>query len=352
MRPRDFVRTACQLYKARYKRPLSLWGPPGVGKTDLAQQTAAKLGINYHELNLTCHDAGDLKFPLVKGDEIKWVCSLLPQDPNWKGIICFDELAQCDMPVMKATCQILLARTVGTYKLPSEAMVICTSNRQEDRAGASRVITPVLGRLYHFDLETHLDDWTEWAHGYGIDYRIISFLQYKPSLLHDFKPEKVERAFPSPRAWMYASDALNVIDVDGCRDLLLPNMESCLGKMAAPEFMAFLEVHDAMSKKYPIDKIIDDPDGVPVPRLSEGSILWALGGALTEKTRIYKDKAVDKATATKTVHSCMKYILRMPVEFAAYAIRGVVANAGTTVALTAPGASEFVKRNKSIIWAE
>lgn len=347
MRPSHLKKTVSLLYKSPKKRPVSIWGPPGVGKTDVVMQSTQLLSrelgheVNYWELNLTCHDQGDLKFPVVVGERIKWVCSLLPDDPSWRGIVCLDELGQCDTAVQKAVCQLLLARRIGEYRLPDEAMVVCTSNRAEDRAGVTRLITPILGRLYHYDFSVSTDDWQEWAVGYGIDHRVRSFVQYKEKLLLDFKPEENQRSFPSPRGFMYASDALQAMEQDGA-DQLMETFEGCVGKAVAGELHGWLDLYDVVTRRFPIDRILADPDSVDVPRLNEGSVLFALAGTLVERGRCQE---------RPVVHNAMRYILRMPLEYAAYGLRNMIHAATSKLTLTAPGASQFVKAHENIIFS-
>lgn len=338
MRTTQVKKVIAQLYASNNRRPVFLWGPPGVGKTDIVGQAARELGLTYHESNLTCHDAGDIKFPIVSGGEVSWKNSLFPESPEWRGICCLDELAQADVSVMKAVCQVVLARRIGQSVMPDGLMFVACANRQQDRAGANRVITPLLSRFIHLDVEASLEDWTEWANSSGVDHRVVSFLQWKPSLLHVFNPEENPRSFPCPRTWHMFSDALQVVSEDTLHSVA----KGVVGEAAAAEVVGFLQIYDSIALKYPIDKIVNDPDSVPVPRLSEGAILWALGGALAERAKT-KVRAV--------THNCMRYAMRMPLEFASYAVRSIMQSGGSIDALTAPGASLFIEKNKSIILA-
>lgn len=337
MKPSEIKQTIKQLFKGARHRPVLIEGPPGVGKTDIVAQAAAEMDVQYQETNLTCHDAGDIKFPIVKDGNVTWRNSLFPEG-DFNGICNIDEIGQADIPVMKATCQVVLSRRIGQSIIAPGAMFVGCTNRQKDRAGANRIITPLLSRFIRLPIDVSLSDWTEWANGNGIDHRIISFLQWKPSLLHQFDPDKTEEQFPCPRTWHIASDAMGAV----AYELLLDNLEGCLGKSAAAEFYGYLDICEALEKKYPIKSILGDPTGVPVPKLGEGAIMYAMGGALAEKCREKK---------REITHACVRYAIRMPLEFATHSIRLLIQAGGSMDALSAPGASDFIDRNKGVILA-
>jgi hypothetical protein len=338
VKPSDVKRAVKALYPTR--RPLALWGPPGVGKSQVVRQAAGELGLSYLDVRLVYHEPGDLKFPVVdqKARTVEWVNTLFPDDPDWRGIIALEELPQAAPAVQAAAMQLTLDRKVGSYSLPDGAMVVACGNRQEDQAGARRLITPLLNRLIHLDLEVSVPDWTAWASAENVHPAVVSLIQYKPALLHDFRPERNEREFPTPRSWCFASDVLGVAPPE----LRLALLSGCVGKGAAAELEGWLEVREGVERKYPLDRIIDSPDSAPVPTLGEGAILWALAGLMGERSR-GKDKAA--------VHACMRYAVRLPLEFAVYAVREVVRQGGAVNALSAPGASAFIDRNRHVLYA-
>ena len=78
------------------------------------------------------------------------------------GVLFLDELAQAPPLVQAACLQLVLDRRLGEYELPAGWAVMAASNRQEDRAGTHRLISPLLNRFVHLDLEVSLDDWQAW----------------------------------------------------------------------------------------------------------------------------------------------------------------------------------------------
>jgi hypothetical protein len=338
MRPRDLKRAIESLYPT--KRAVFIWGPPGVGKSDCVRQASAAHG-EFLDIRLPLHEPGDLKFPMVDLAKrtLEFITPLFPQDPQWQGIVCLEELPQCMPATQAAAMQLCLDRRVGDYRLPEGAMVVACGNRQEDRAGANRVLSALSNRFIHLDYDVSLDDWQDWALTAGISPSVRSYLGYKPAQLHRFKPELNERAFPTPRSWHFTSDALAVVPPD----LRLETISGCVGREAAAEFIGYLEIEELMTRQYPVEGILKEPERAAVPPLSQGAVLWALSGAVPERCR-EKHKP--------TVQAAMRYAMRLPLEFATFMIRSIVKLGGASNALSAPGASDFIARHKHVLLAD
>lgn len=339
MRPRDLKRVVESLYPTR--RSVFVWGPPGVGKSDVVRQAAKKLGVDYLDVRLPYHDPGDLRFPLVDQarQAVRFVCPLLPKDPDWRGILALEELPQAAPMTQAAAMQLALDRQVGDHPLSEGTMVVALGNRQEDRAGAHRLLTALANRFIHYSLDLCHEDWQDWALEAEVAAPVRAFLRWKPDLLHRFDPSLNEREFPSPRSWQFASEALAVCPPD----LRLETLAGCVGRGPAAELVAFLEIHEALEKRYALDRILARPAEAAVPPISEPAVLWALAGALAEKCR---------AKARATVQAAMVYVMRWPLEFATYAIRSIVKLGGSLNALGAPGASAFIARHKHVLLAD
>jgi hypothetical protein len=110
---------------------------------------------------------------------------------------------------------------------------------------------PLANRFTHYEVEPHLDDWIVWAHGAGVDPRVIAFMRFRPDLLFDFDPSRNPVAFPSPRSWEFAHRALAKFVSDPA--LLLDALQACVGVAAGIELKAFL---DHMGELPDIDAIV------------------------------------------------------------------------------------------------
>jgi hypothetical protein len=289
------------------RRPVYLWGPPGVGKSSVVRQAARETGLGMVDLRAVLLDPVDLRgLPRIHRDSAIWCPpAFLPR--GGQGVLFLDELAQAPPLVQAACLQLTLDRKLGEYVLPEEWSVVAASNRQEDRAGAHRLISPLLNRFVHLDLEVSHDDWQEWAAQAGIAPEVRSFLRYRPVLLFQFDPLAAARAFPTPRSWEFVSQVLP----HAPSELMHAVIAGCVGEGPAAEFAGFLR----LCRELPdLDTILASPGTAPVPK--EPTVLYALVGALTECCR-RSDQALLAAFVT--------YAGRLPDEFAMLAMRDALA---------------------------
>jgi len=304
VRPSDVSKALAGLVPTR--RPIYLWGPPGCGKSAVVRKAAADLKLDLVDVRATLLDPVDLRgLPRLSNDTAVWCPpAFLPR--GGEGLLFLDELAQA-APLVQAAClQLTLDRRIGEYDLPPGWSVIAASNRAEDRAGTHRLISPLLNRFVHLDLEVSADDWQAWAVSANVAPEVRAFLQYRPGLLFQFDPSTNPRAFPTPRSWQFVADALPATPPE----LLHAVTAGCVGDGPAAEFVGFLRLYRELPD---LDQVLARPDQAPVPR--EPAVLYALVGALVEKCK----------QARAPLAAFVQYALRLPEEFAVLALRDALA---------------------------
>jgi hypothetical protein len=274
MRPTDLSAALVALIPTG--RPLFVHGPPGVGKSCIIKQAAAALGKQVCDIRAVLLDPVDLRgLPVPNGECVHWKApSFLPR--SGEGVLFLDELPQAP-PLVQAGClQLTLDRAIGEYKLPDGWTVIAAGNRQEDRAGAHKLITPLLNRFIHLDLEVSNEDWDAWALESGVSPEVRSFIRFRPNLLHSFDPSRGERAFPTPRSWQFVSEVARHAPV-----LLLHGViAGCVGDGPAAEYVSFHRMYHQLPD---VDALLANPLAGKVP--NDPAVLYALTGAITERAR-------------------------------------------------------------------
>jgi hypothetical protein len=256
--------------------PVMLWGPPGVGKSQIIMQIGLKNDLPVIDIRLSQMEPSDLRgIPFKQNDRVEWaVPSMLPDEHRHgpAGILFLDEINSAAPSVSAAAYQLILDRKLGNYRLPEGWAVFAAGNRQGDRGVTYAMPAPLANRFSHYEIELNLDDWVAWAYQNGIDERIIGFLRFRPELLFDFDPAHNPVAFPSPRSWEYAHRALQKFDA--FPDLLAGSLQACVGLAAGIECHAFIE---SLHQMPDLDRILSGED-VKAPQ--EIDLQYAVATAL------------------------------------------------------------------------
>ena len=228
--------------------PVMLWGPPGVGKSQIIMQIGQRHDLPVIDIRLSQMEPSDLRgIPFKEGEKVEWaVPSILPDARvhGASGILFLDEINSAAPSVSAAAYQLILDRRLGNYTVPEGWAIFAAGNRQGDRGVTYAMPAPLANRFSHYEIDLNLDDWVAWAYRRGIDERIIGFLRFRPELLFDFDPAHNPVAFPSPRSWEYAHRALQKFAE--IPDLLLGSLQACVGQAAGIECHAFIQSLDQM----------------------------------------------------------------------------------------------------------
>ena len=238
-----------------YHTPVMIWGPPGVGKSQIVAQVAENHDAAIVDIRLSQMEPSDLRgIPFKNGQKVEWaIPAMLPDVAvhGEAGILFIDEITSAPPSVSAAAYQLILDRRLGEYRVPDQWVIVAAGNRQGDRGVTYSMPAPLANRFSHYEVSVNLDDWAGWAYRNNIDERIIAFLRFRPDLLFDFNPEHNPVAFPSPRSWEFAHRALYKFAEQP--NLLLGGLEACVGKAAGVELFAFVQ---SLEKLPDIDAIL------------------------------------------------------------------------------------------------
>lgn len=256
--------------------PVMLWGPPGVGKSQMIAEVAERNEVPLIDIRLSQMEPSDLRgIPFKNGERVEWaVPSMLPdaerQGPA--GVLFLDEITSAPPSVSAAAYQLILDRRLGAYEVPPGWVIFAAGNRQGDRGVTYTMPAPLANRFSHFDVDLNVDDWAAWAYARGIDERIIAFIRFRPDLLFEFDPAHNPVAFPSPRSWEFAHRGLQKFQ--DTPELLGDTLQACVGQAAGVELSAFIHHLDQMPD---LDAIVR---GEPVEPPREIDLQYAVAAAL------------------------------------------------------------------------
>lgn len=279
--------------------PILLWGPPGVGKSDMIEQVARSYGLPVEILSPGERGEGAFGVVPVPVQELdqesgvmeSWLSYPMPDyskrfNASGRGLVFVDETNTAPPAVQPALLGLIHARRLGSGYLGPGVRVIGAANPTEQTAGGWDLPPALANRFGHIDWNPPgFEQWTDWLlqaealpfaqtgkngkplkapmsaeaeearvlaafpEAYALVKGLVrAFIRARPSLLHaalssDDKGKNQignKRSWPSHRAWDNAVRARAGAIVHGLneveRDLLVAGF---VGEGAAAELARF-----------------------------------------------------------------------------------------------------------------
>ena len=233
------------------KRPLFLWGPPGIGKSELVEGIANDLGGLMIDLRLGQMEPTDIRgIPFYNKDigKMDWAPPVeLPDEATaaqYPIVVLFlDELNSAAPSVQSAAYQLILNRRIGKYVLPDNVVMVAAGNRESDKGVTYRMPTPLANRFIHQEMKVDFASWQEWAVNNRIHKDVVGYLSFAKQDLYDFDAKSASRAFATPRSWTFVSQLLDDASDD---DTTMNLIAGTVGEGLAVKFMAHKKVAGKM----------------------------------------------------------------------------------------------------------
>lgn len=183
-----------------------IWGPPGIGKSSVVAQVAAKNGMQLVDLRISQLAPTDLRgLPVPeteKGFATWYPPNFLPRDENSRGILFLDEINMAPPVVQGIAQQLVLDRRTGDYKLPDGWYIWAAGNRKSDGASVYEMKSPLANRFIHLSAKPDMDSYVDYMAARDYTPEVMAFLLGNPELLHKMPVGGGSSlAWPSPRMW-------------------------------------------------------------------------------------------------------------------------------------------------------
>jgi len=275
----------------KMRRPVFLWGPPGIGKSDIVKQIGNEASREVVDVRLALWEPTDIKgIPYYNADQgtMVWAPPAeLPTDPTSTAIIFLDELNSAPPAVQAAAYQLILNRRVGTYKLPDGVDIVAAGNRDGDRGVTYRMPAPLANRFVHLEAKVDFDDWQDWATLNKIHSEVVGYVGFAKQDLYDYDPKSSSKAFATPRSWAFVSDLLQD---DSCDSDTLHNLVAgAVGDGLGVKFMAHRKIAGRLPK---VEDILDGK--VTTLDIKEVSAMYSLTVSLCYELKARAEKKAPK----------------------------------------------------------
>jgi hypothetical protein len=299
--PKDAVLILSSYVEAR--EPVLLVGAPGIGKSDVVKQVAAKLDYDLIITHPQVSDPTDYKgypFPsedkktatfLPFGDLAKMLAATRPT------IVFLDDIGQSPVAVQAALMQLILAREINGKKISEHVTFVAATNRKQDMAGVTGLLETVKSRFSTIiEMEPNVQDYCEWALLNNVNPIGIGYVRFRPAMLFAPNPTRDLVNSPNPRtdtAVFRNLDRLQAMP-EGCR---YECIKGAAGEAFAADFIGWLKVYNQLPN---IDLILMSPEQAEVPQ--DAQTLYAVCSALSARCN------------ERTIGHVIKYTDRIPQE--------------------------------------
>lgn len=321
----DFMAFVELLFRA--KRTPYIKGPPGSGKSAMAEALARRLndlykddgGYGYFEIDCAKANIADWQGFLMPKDEV-----VITHDgqsvtvmagkytmPYWayckfsgrsiltfkRGCIAFEEWAQCDTEVKRASSSMLHGRRLGLWHFPDfDCMLL--GNRDVDRAGTTKEYDHIINRLTIVEMQPTLTNFLVVANELGMTAITQAFAHRNTERVFNAGIPKEQGPYLTQRSLHALDDIVKsalAIGMDLNDPILLTAAVGTVGMEDATRYMAFVK---ARHKIPPISQVVNDPHGCPIP--DEGDLVAFLVYDMANK--------VDRTT----MPAMWAYLTRLP----------------------------------------
>jgi hypothetical protein len=295
------------------KIPMLVYGTFGIGKSQVIRGTAKEIAkkrnrefVDWNRLTkeekynvfenpekyfvlmdirLSEYDVGDFKLPDFSKDKdtFEWKINLWEKfltKENSDGILFFDEINLASPSVISSVYKIIYDRVINDSKINEEWLIIGAGNLSNDKAYTHDLAPPVRDRGLEVELTIpNSEDWVDWAIENKIDSRIIGFISFKPSALHNVDFEDKQK-FTSPRGWERINTLIKDVEDLKIIDLLT---STAISEGIAKEFLAFCKI----KKDIDLENVIKNPK--KIKEITEISTKYFIVSALVDK---YQEKKI------------------------------------------------------------
>jgi hypothetical protein len=266
---------------------LVVYGPPGIGKTQIAKQAAAALNRIYAEMLLAGRDIGDLMMPYVEpGNGLTFHYNpAIPTVGNnafdKPTLLNIDEFSGAQRLMQNVLLKVLDEHKVGEAQLRDDVWIMATGNRSFDLAHVEQISAALSNRATFVTVEPDLQTFLHFGVAHNFHPIVLSWCRFDEENLFSFDRDSFlagDVAFPSPRSNERLSNLLHIRDREGIDDDIFRNLcAGTIGKARGVKFSGFVKIANDMPD---LDGLLN---GVKQPVPHDPAVIYATLYSLTQK---------------------------------------------------------------------
>lgn len=319
------------------KNSTMMWGGPGIGKTQVAEQLAQFVGGRLYDVRLTTIDTSDLRGLPYYDHETKTTQWYRPEDlPNdaEPAILFLDELSSAPAHIQPTVYGLLQERRVGKHKIPDNVMIVAAGNRVTDGAVAYEMGTAIADRLIHLNIIASPEDWVKnFAVPNNLHPAVPAFIKTSPQHFETVAQSMSQDHLiaTTPRSWERVSQIMQTVTDPLTRRIVISGI---IGEAVASDFFIVAEDIEATVQVAEMIKKPRKERMAMVPKTMYGlnAMVFGLVGALDQKNvlpiaEVLIDLADTKKFLESRTEADRKEFQKMPLkELATYGMETLMNN--------------------------
>lgn len=207
--------------------PVLLVGPHGIGKSEFLEGYARARDLDPYVIDLSLLEATDLTgMPYIADGRTHFAApTTLPRDNGGRpSLLVLEELNRCDRSVRQPCLQLLTARRLNNYKVPSDCFMAACMNPPDVGYDVEELDPALASRFFMLRVSPDRKAWLKWAEAAEVYPPVIRLVGKFPQAFDE----------TPPRTWTFAARLVHAAEAEG----LGPEEISRVVELALPPIAA------------------------------------------------------------------------------------------------------------------